>query len=103
MKRRHFLVIALLALMSLSLAAWRYWWMMRRAFIRLKLMKPPANLLRNADFSQCTNPNIPDFWGTADAALLQDFSEVFQIERASPLKNARALRVNNPQPNFELS
>ena len=103
MKRRHFIAIALFALISLSSIAWRYWWMTRRVFIRLKLMKTPANLLRNADFSQCTNPSIPDYWGTADAASLQDFSEVFQIEKYSPLRNTLALRVNNPLPNFELS
>jgi hypothetical protein len=103
MKRRHFIAIALFALISLAITAWRYWWMTRRALIRLKLMKPPANLLRNADFSQCTNPDIPDYWGTTDAALLQDFSQVFQIEGSSPLKNVRALRVHNPQPDFELS
>lgn len=77
--------------------------MTRRAFIRLKLMRPPANLLRNADFSACTNANIPDYWGTADAAKLPDFSGVLQIEKASPIKNARALCVRNPQADFELT
>jgi hypothetical protein len=103
MKRRHFIAIALFALLSLSFFAWRYWWMTRRAFIRLKLMKPPANLLRNADFSQSTIANIPDYWGTVHTAALPDFSNIFQIEKASPVKNARALRLQNPQANFELS
>src|SRR5688572_21388738 len=103
MKRRHFIALALFALISLSIVAWRYWWMTRRALIRLKLMKPPANLLRNADFSQSTNPNIPDYWGTAAAAALEDFSSVLQIEKSAPLKNARALRLHNPQANFEMS
>jgi hypothetical protein len=103
MKRRHFIALALFALISLSIAAWRYWWMTRRALIRLKLMKPPANLLRNADFSQSTNPNIPDYWGTAAAAALEDFSSVLQIEKSAPLKNVRVLRLHNPQPNLEMS
>jgi hypothetical protein len=103
MKRRHFIAIALVALFSLSFLAWRYWWMTRRAFIRLKLMKPPSNLLRNADFSACTNANIPDYWGTVDAATLPDFSNVLQIEKTSPVKNALALHLHNPQANFELS
>ncbi len=66
-------------------------------------MRSPANLLRNADFSQCTNPNIPDFWGTTNASSLQDFSKVFQIERSAPLKNIRALRLHNPLADFEMS
>jgi hypothetical protein len=103
MKRRHFIVIALFALLSLSFFARRYWWMTRRGFIRLKLIRAPANLLRNADFSACTNANIPDYWGTTDAAKLPDFSGVLQIEKASPVKNARALCLYNPQANFELS
>jgi hypothetical protein len=103
MKRRNFIAIALFALLGLSILSWRYWWVTRRALIRLKLMKPPANLLRNADFSQSTNANIPDYWGTADAGELQDFANVLQIENASPVKNANALRVLNPQADFELS
>ncbi|MBI3649817.1 MAG: hypothetical protein HY231_02075 [Acidobacteria bacterium] len=103
MKRRHFITIAGLALLSLSLLAWRYWWMTRRALIRLKLRKPPANLLRNADFALCTNADIPDYWGTSEAAALEDFSPVLHLETASPLKNVRALRLHNPQGNFDLS
>jgi hypothetical protein len=103
MKRRHFIAIALFALLGISLLAGRYWWMTRRALIRLKLMKPPANLLRNADFSQRTNANIPDYWGTANAGELQDFAPVLQIEKASPVTNAYALRVQNSQANVELS
>jgi hypothetical protein len=63
-------------------------------------MKPPANLLRNADFSQRTNANIPDYWGTADVGRLRDFDNLLQIEKASPVTNAYALRVQNPQADF---
>jgi hypothetical protein len=83
-------------------AAWRYWWITRRILIRLRLVRQPANLLRNANFMQCTNPQIPDYWGTSAAASLRDWSGVLQVEDDSPLDDARAVRLHNPQPGFEL-
>jgi hypothetical protein len=103
MKRRHFLAIALSALLGFALLAGRYWWVMRRALIRLKLMKAPVNLLRNADFSQATNVNLPDYWGTADRGRFADVADLFHLENASPVKNARALRVRNPEAGVTLT
>jgi hypothetical protein len=51
---------------------------------------------------QCTNPQIPDYWGTSAAASLRDWSGVLQVEDDSPLDDARAVRLHNPQPGFEL-
>src|SRR5437870_1821981 len=103
MKRRQFLVISACALVAVAgAAAWRSWWMTRRILIRLKLVRPPANLLRNANFMQCTNPNIPDYWGTPAAASLRDWSGVLQVEDGAPVNNVRSVRLHNPQDDFEL-
>src|ERR1051325_5513694 len=66
----------------------------RRVLIRLRPLNPPANLLRNADFSVSTNPDVPDYWGTSDAASLRDFSDVMRLETAAPVKAVRSLRLH---------
>lgn len=80
-----------------------YWWAARRVLIRAGAMKPPANRLRNADFSLCTNPRVPDYWGTNDAAKLGGIGDVLWVDAPSPIPGTRSLRLHGVQSDTELS
>ena len=99
--RRKFLVYLLSAIIvfsGLSVLAWRYWWMTRRVLIRLRLLKTPANLLRNSQFLLCTNPGFPDYWGSPSPALIRDSKNLLQLLDQGPRHGAKSIRLNNPEP-----
>jgi hypothetical protein len=100
--RRTFIAIGLVTLVAVVVAIDRYWWLVRRALIRLRLQRPPANLLRNAGFMQCTNPGIPDYWGSPNAASLVDVDRVIQVDQHGPRESMRSIRLENPRQGFEL-
>lgn len=79
------------------------WWRTRRAMIRLGLVAPPANLLRNAGFQQSTVEGIPDYWGTAAPADLPDFDGVMRVVEGGPIEGARTLHLRNTAPGYRLS
>ncbi len=107
MRRRAFLkLIGCTGVAGLGAAAlaWRSWWMTRRGLIRLGLLRAPANLLRNADFHQCTNPGLPDYWELPEAAAsLQDSRGLLEVVSDSPLSSARAVRLRNPVADYTLT
>jgi hypothetical protein len=75
----------------------------RLAMVRAGLRAEPPNLLRNADFSQCTVDGIPDHWGTDAAATIGDISpHVEVLDAPSPVRGARVLRLTNPADGFDL-
>jgi len=76
--------------------------MARRALIRLGLMRPPLNLLRNADFGQCTSEGIPDYWGSGVAADVIDARGAFTITGDGPVTGSRVLRLTNRWPGTRL-
>ncbi|MBV9123262.1 MAG: hypothetical protein JO112_07895 [Planctomycetes bacterium] len=108
MYRRTFLKLAtggtgLLGLGSVTLGG-RNWWMTRRLLIRLGLLHPPANLLRNADFRQCTNPGFPDYWDLPGAAAsIQDSRNLLELCQDSPLPSVQAVRLRNPVAEYPLT
>lgn len=102
MNRRRFIILLLSAFTVVIGLSWRYWWFTRRALIHLRLLKPPANLLRNAGFLTCTHDNIPDFWGTDAAATLPDFTDVLRVMNHSLIKGTKSLKVYNPKADFAL-
>src|SRR5262249_35554489 len=113
MKRRRFIAIGVGALITgVSIAAVQYWRIMRRAVIRFNIFAPPANLLRNANLIQCTNPNMPDYWGTPAPAALRDWPGTFYVENRAPqeikksvwamLHDVHSMRLYNPETPYAL-
>ena len=103
MNRRTFLAFSAIGFTSIGIAAGYNWWMTRRVLIRLKLISSPANLLRNSDLSICTNPNIPDYWGTSAPATIEDWQDSLHIENGSPVQSAKALHLHNPSSGRPIS
>ncbi|HZS09392.1 MAG TPA: hypothetical protein VFD58_31460 [Blastocatellia bacterium] len=99
---RYFGGTGVTVLAASSLAAWHYRWVARRVMIRLKLLSPPANYLRNADFSKCTTPNLPDYWGTPAAAWVADARDLLRVSDAAPLPGIRSVQLNNPDPAYAM-
>lgn len=62
------------------------------------------NLLRNASFRQCTNPEIPDFWDLHHVAALtiKDLHDSYGvvIGKEPPVSGARVLKIVNPEERF---
>jgi hypothetical protein len=88
---------ALALLAAAGTVGWQNKWFLRRALLRLGLVRPPANLLRNAAFLQCTNPGIPDYWATPGAAArIQGGGPFVQVVREGPLPGVYTLRVHHP-------
>ena len=58
------------------------------------------NLLINSAFKRCSNPGVPDWWGTALAASIKDWQGVYGIDDAMtpPVPGVKCLRVRNPWP-----
>jgi hypothetical protein len=58
------------------------------------------NLLINTAFKRCSNPGVPDWWGTALAASIKDWQGVYGIDDAMtpPVSGVKCLRVRNPWP-----
>src|SRR2546423_309418 len=106
MNRRKFLGyfsgVTVTVLAASSLAAWHYRWVTRRVMIRLKLMNSPANYLRNADFSKCTTPNLPDYWGTPAAEWVADARNLLRVSDDTPLPGIRSVQLNNPDPAYAM-
>jgi len=98
----YLLVLAVIA-SGLSGLAWRYWWRTRRVLIRLKLLGQPANVLRNAAFTQCTNSGFPDYWGIPSAGIFRDSTNLLRLYDESPVNGARSIRLNNSESNRTLS
>lgn len=103
MNRRGFLIIGAASAIGASLVAHQKWWMTRRTLIRSKLLSPPANLLRNAAFMQCTNPGLPDYWGTEAPASIQGWDGLLQVGNDSPVEGAKSIMLSNPQRDYRMS
>jgi hypothetical protein len=58
------------------------------------------NLLINSAFQRCSNPGVPDWWGTALAASVKDWEGVYGVDDAMtpPVPGVKCLRVKNPWP-----
>ncbi len=58
------------------------------------------NLLINSTFKRCSNPGVPDWWGTALAASIKDWEGVYGVDEAMtpPVPGVKCLRVKNPWP-----
>src|SRR5207245_4154479 len=80
----------------------QYWWLPKFALTRWGVVRPPANLLRNADFSSCTNPDIPDYWGTAAGAHRTELSGALRIGSDAAIRGTRALRLQNGPEDADL-
>lgn len=103
MNRRRFVLISAAGVLGMGLSARYKWWMTRRLLIRLKLMRPPANLIRNAGFNVCTNPSIPDYWGTRAPALVPDWRDGLRVEDGSPVEGTRVVRFGTNGASHEVT
>ncbi|MFA6567652.1 MAG: sugar-binding protein [Victivallales bacterium] len=56
------------------------------------------NLLSNSSFTQCTNPGIPDYWGTDFGRKVENWTGCYGIDEQMepPIKGVKCLRVSNP-------
>lgn len=57
---------------------------------------PSPNLLRNATFTQCANPGVPDWWGTGAAEVYREWAGVYGTVPEAPLPGCHALRLVCP-------
>ncbi len=100
MTRRTFIVRFGCASAGLGVAALvgarRYGWLARRILVHVRLLPEPANLLRNADFTRCTTPGVPDGWGSNAPMLVQGWPGRYDLRDDSPVPGARCLRLANP-------
>jgi hypothetical protein len=100
--RRWFVLVAGFVLFAAGGLAWARWWRIRRALIRLRVIAPPANLLRNAGFMQCTTGTMPDFWGTPAPAEQPDGATSWSFAEGSPVPGARMMRLTNRWRGYRL-
>jgi len=58
------------------------------------------NLLINTAFKRCSNPGIPDWWGTFLAASVKDWEGTYGVDEAMspPVPGVKCLRIKNPWP-----
>ena len=61
----------------------------------LPLVAAPANMLRNAGFMQCTNPGIPDWWGTGTPERVTNWAGNYGTTPDSPVPGTAALMLRN--------
>ncbi|MBM3461107.1 MAG: hypothetical protein FJX76_03300 [Armatimonadetes bacterium] len=74
--------------------------MARRGLIRLGLLSPPSNMLRNADFRSATTPGFPDYWGSSAATAFEDASNLLAVEEGSPVPNTRVVALHNSRSDY---
>ncbi|MFQ6097800.1 MAG: carbohydrate binding family 9 domain-containing protein [Armatimonadota bacterium] len=55
------------------------------------------NILRNATFTQCTNPRIPDYWGSGAPEWVDGWAEGYGVEDDAPVPGCKSLKVTNPE------
>jgi hypothetical protein len=80
---------------AVCLVGGRNGWWVRRALLRLRLLRPPVNLLRNAAFLRCTTPGIPDYWATPGGFFLR-------LGDDGPLPGVRSLRLERPDAGWNV-
>ena len=58
------------------------------------------NLLINSAFKRCSNPGVPDWWGTSLAASIKHWEGGYGVDEAMapPVPGVKCLRVKNPWP-----
>ena len=96
MSRRTCLITAATAI-PFAVAAGPQWWVTRRVLIRLNVLGPPANLLRNAGFRPGDIADVPDYW----SVRIDPVGSVALVGEG-PLAGAGALRLRNDSQNGEV-
>ncbi len=63
----------------------------------LQLLAAETNMLRNAGFTQCTNPGQPDYWGTGAPEYVNNFYGNYHTHPASPIAGTDSLILRNQE------
>jgi hypothetical protein len=58
------------------------------------------NMLINTTFARCSNPGIPDWWGTFLAASIKNWEGTYGVDESMspPVPGVKCLRIKNPWP-----
>ncbi len=65
--------------------------------VPVQLLAAETNMLRNAGFTQCTNPGQPDYWGTGAPEYVNNFYGNYRTHPASPVEGTDSLILRNQE------